>query len=55
MSPREVFALRGYLDSKLTGRTLSDPRHVVSLTDIAGETCFGGRLRELAGRSAELV
>jgi acyl-CoA synthetase (AMP-forming)/AMP-acid ligase II len=55
MSPREVIALRGYLDPKLKGRTLSDPRRVVSLTDIAGETCFGGRLRELAGRSVLLA
>ena len=40
MSPREIFALRDYLDPDLKGRTLSDARQVVSLTDIAGETCL---------------
>ena len=35
MSPREAFALRDYLDPELKGRTLSDARRVVSLTDIA--------------------
>ena len=55
MSPREVFALRDYLDPDLKGRTLSDPRQVVSLTDIAGETCLRGRLGELSGRSVLLA
>jgi acyl-coenzyme A synthetase/AMP-(fatty) acid ligase len=55
MSPREVFALRDYLDPDLKGRTLSDPRQVVSLTDIAGETCLQGRLGELSGRSVLLA
>src|ERR1700681_3114506 len=55
MSPREIFALREYLDPDLKGRTLSDPRRVVSLTDIAGETCLKGRLGELSGRSALLA
>jgi acyl-coenzyme A synthetase/AMP-(fatty) acid ligase len=55
MSPREIFALRDYLDPDLKGRTLSDPRRIVSLTDIAGETCLGGRLGELSGRSVLLA
>jgi acyl-coenzyme A synthetase/AMP-(fatty) acid ligase len=55
MSPREVFALRDYLDPGLKGRTLSDARLTVSLTDLAGETCLGGRLGELSGRSVLLA
>src|SRR6202047_4886697 len=55
MSPREIFALREHLDPDLKGRTLSDPRRVISLTDIAGETCLKGRLGELAGRSVLLA
>jgi acyl-coenzyme A synthetase/AMP-(fatty) acid ligase len=54
MSPREVFALRGYLSPELTGRTLSDARHQVSLTDVLSHTCLSGRLRELSGRSVLL-
>jgi acyl-CoA synthetase (AMP-forming)/AMP-acid ligase II len=54
MSPREVIALRDYLDPDLKGRTLSDARRIVSLTDIAGETRLLGRLGELSGRSALL-
>jgi acyl-coenzyme A synthetase/AMP-(fatty) acid ligase len=55
MSPREVFALRDYLDPNLKGRTLSDARQVVSLTEFAGVTCLEGRLGELSGRSALLA
>src|SRR5882724_6924718 len=55
MSPREIFALREYLDPNLKGRTLSNPRRVISLTDIAGETCLKGRLGELSGRSVLLA
>src|SRR5579863_9289276 len=51
MSPREIFALRDYLDPGLKGRTLSDARHAASLTDIADQTCLKGRLAELSGRS----
>ena len=36
MSPREIFALRDYLGPDLKGRTISDARQVVSLTDILG-------------------
>ena len=55
MSTREVFALRGYLDPDLESRILSDPRRVVSLTDVAGQTCLNGRLGELSGRSVLLA
>jgi acyl-CoA synthetase (AMP-forming)/AMP-acid ligase II len=55
MSPREFFALRGYLDPDLKGRTLSDARHAASLTDIADHTCLKGRLAELSGRSVLLA
>jgi acyl-coenzyme A synthetase/AMP-(fatty) acid ligase len=55
MSPREIFALRDYLDPGLTGRSLSDARHAASLTDIAGQTCLKGRLTELSGRSVLLA
>src|ERR1700754_803836 len=51
MSPREVFALRDYLGPQLKGRTISDARHVVSLTDILSRTCLDGRPNELSGRS----
>jgi len=54
MSPREIFALRDYLDPDLKGRTLSDAKRVVSLA-ITGETCLKGRLAELSGRSVLLV
>ncbi len=54
MSPREVFALRDYLGPELKGRTLSDVRHLVSLTDILSQTCLSDRVRELAGRSVLL-
>jgi acyl-coenzyme A synthetase/AMP-(fatty) acid ligase len=55
MSPRETFALRDYLAPDLKGRTLSDARRVVSLTDIVGETCLVGRPRQLSGRSVLLA
>ncbi len=55
MSPREVFALRDYLDPDLKGRTLSDARQVVSLTNIVDETCLVGRQRQLSERSVLLA
>jgi acyl-CoA synthetase (AMP-forming)/AMP-acid ligase II len=55
MSPREIFALRDYLDPELKDRTISDARRVVSLTNILGETCLAGRLRELSRRSVLLA
>lgn len=54
MSPREIFALRDHLGAELKGRTLSDARTSVSLTDILSQTVLGGRLRELSGRSVLL-
>ena len=55
MSPREIFALRDYLGPELKGRTISDARQVVSLTDILDHTCLVGRLGELSGRSVLLA
>ena len=55
MSPREIFALRDYLSPDLKGRTISDARQVVSLTDILAETCLAGRFGQLAGRSVLLA
>lgn len=55
MSPHKIFALRDYLSSELKGRTISDARRVVSLTNILEETCLVGRFGELAGRSVLLA
>lgn len=51
MSQREIVALRNYLGTGLTCRTLSDATTTVALSDIAHGSCLGGRLAELAGRS----
>jgi non-ribosomal peptide synthetase component F len=55
MSPREIFALRDYLGPDLAGRTISDARRVVSLTDSLQNTCLANRLGELSGRSVLLA
>jgi acyl-coenzyme A synthetase/AMP-(fatty) acid ligase len=55
MSPHEIFALRNYLGPELKGRTLSDARQAVSLTDILEETCLVGRFGQLSGRSVLLA
>jgi len=55
MSPREIITLRDYLGPELWGRTISDARQVVSLTDILGETCLADRLGELSRRSVLLA
>jgi acyl-coenzyme A synthetase/AMP-(fatty) acid ligase len=55
MSPREIFTLRDYLGPELKGRTISDARQIVSLTDILGETCLADRLGELSRRSVLLA
>jgi acyl-CoA synthetase (AMP-forming)/AMP-acid ligase II len=55
MSPRESFALRDYLSPDLKGRTISDARHCVSLTDILRHTCLIGGARKLSGRSVLLA
>jgi acyl-coenzyme A synthetase/AMP-(fatty) acid ligase len=55
MSPREIFALRDYLGPELKGRTISDARQAVSLTDILEQTCLVGRYGQLSGRSVLLA
>jgi acyl-CoA synthetase (AMP-forming)/AMP-acid ligase II len=54
MSPREIFALRDYLSPELKGRTISDVQTSISLTDALSQSCLGGRVRELLGRSVML-
>jgi acyl-CoA synthetase (AMP-forming)/AMP-acid ligase II len=54
MSPREIFALRDYLSPELKGRTISDAQASVSLTDALSQSCLGGRVRDLSGRSVLL-
>jgi acyl-coenzyme A synthetase/AMP-(fatty) acid ligase len=55
MSPREIFALRDYLGPELKGRTISDARQRVSLTNILEQSCIVGRFDELSGRSVLLA
>jgi hypothetical protein len=55
MPPREVFALSSYLSSGLKGRTISDARHTVSLTNLLQQACLVGRSDELAARSVLLA
>jgi acyl-coenzyme A synthetase/AMP-(fatty) acid ligase len=55
MSPPEIFALRQYLGPELKGRTISDARHSVSLTDTLRHSCLIGRSCELSGRSVLLA
>jgi acyl-coenzyme A synthetase/AMP-(fatty) acid ligase len=55
MHAREAFALRNYLGPELKGRTISDARQVVSLTNILEETCLADRLDGLSGRSVLLA
>jgi non-ribosomal peptide synthetase component F len=55
MSLREVFALGSYLSPELKGRTISDARHTVSLTDSLQQASLVGRAEELAGRSVLLA
>src|SRR6201999_1541366 len=55
MSPRETFALRDYLGPDLKGRTISDARRIVSLTDYLQHTCLADRLGKLSGRSVLLA
>jgi acyl-coenzyme A synthetase/AMP-(fatty) acid ligase len=54
MSPREIFALRDHL-GPVADRAISDPRHIVSLSALATQSCLGGRGHELAGRSVLLA
>ena len=46
--------LRDFL-TETSGRSLSDPRWVVAMSDIRGGTILGGRAAELAGRSVLVV
>ena len=55
MSPGEIFTLRDYLGPELKGRTISDGRRVVSLTDILEQTGLVGRFDELSNRSVLLA
>jgi len=55
MSPREIFALRDYLGPELKGRTISDARQVVSLTDLPEKSCLVDRHDALSGRSVLLA
>lgn len=55
MSPPDIIALRQYLGQEPKNRTISDARHVVSLTDIVQHSCLTGRSCELSGRSVLLA
>lgn len=55
MSPREILALRDYLGPEKKDRTLSDSRHIVSLTEILSQTCLLGGARALSGRNVLLA
>jgi acyl-coenzyme A synthetase/AMP-(fatty) acid ligase len=55
MSSSDIFTLRDHLGPELKGRTISDGRRVVSLTDILEQTCVVGRFGELSGRSVLLA
>lgn len=55
MSPPDIIALRQYLGQEPKNRTISDSRHVVSLTDIVQQSCLTGRSCELSGRSVLLA
>jgi acyl-coenzyme A synthetase/AMP-(fatty) acid ligase len=54
MPPCEIFALRDYLGPEFKDRTVSDSSEIVSLTNIMEQSCLGGRLRDLSGRSVLL-
>jgi non-ribosomal peptide synthetase component F len=55
MSPREIFALGHYLGPELQGRTISDARHTVSLSNSLQQASLVGRPEELAARSVLLA
>jgi len=55
MSPREFFALRDYLGPEIPGRTISDARYAISLTNILSQSCLGGRAGELSSRAVLLA
>ena len=55
MSPPDIIALRQYLGREPRNRTISDARHVVSLTDMIRHSCLTDRSCELSGRSVLLA
>lgn len=55
MSPPDIIALRQYLGQQPKNRTISDARHVVSLTDMIQHSCLTGRSCGLSGRSVLLA
>ncbi|HTO65088.1 MAG TPA: fatty acid--CoA ligase family protein [Bradyrhizobium sp.] len=55
MSPREILALRDYLGLELSGRSISDARDTISLTNILSQSCLGGRAAELSSRAVLLA
>lgn len=55
MSPPDTTALRQYLGQETKNRTISDARHVVSLTDIIEHSCLTAKSCELSGRSVLLA
>jgi acyl-coenzyme A synthetase/AMP-(fatty) acid ligase len=55
MSPPEIFSLREYLGAELKGRTISDARHEVSLTNVLQRSCLIGRSSELSGSAVLLA
>jgi acyl-CoA synthetase (AMP-forming)/AMP-acid ligase II len=55
MPPPEFHSLRDFLSPHLQGRTISDRRGVISLTEILAETSLNDRLGELSGRSVLLA
>jgi acyl-coenzyme A synthetase/AMP-(fatty) acid ligase len=55
MSPPEILALREFLGPELQGRSISDARYSVSLTDILQRSCLIGGPCELSGRSVLLA
>ncbi|MBR0795998.1 long-chain fatty acid--CoA ligase [Bradyrhizobium jicamae] len=55
MSTPDVLALREFLGPELKGRTISDAKHSVSLTDILEHSCLTGDFRDLSGRSVLLA
>jgi non-ribosomal peptide synthetase component F len=55
MTLPQILALREYLRPELKGRTISDSRHCLSLTDLPGQTCLIDRGCDLSGRAVLLL
>jgi acyl-coenzyme A synthetase/AMP-(fatty) acid ligase len=54
MSTPEILGLRDYLSPDAKGRTISDARHQLSLTETSNISCIAAGLPQLAGRSVLL-